>query len=150
VPRHELHGDQSVGVGEGSGIAIIGAIFYGVLGAAPSRGTFVTGMVVAMSVSAVLVAAAAATTLLLPRRTAARPAAGPARTAVGQTGQVPAARPVTAGAVAAGAVAAGAVAAGAVAAGAVAAGPVAYRTVAAPVREQVTAATSPVPGDVAD
>jgi EmrB/QacA subfamily drug resistance transporter len=121
--------------GAASGIAIIGAIFYGVLGAAPSRGTFVTGMVVAMSVSAVLVAAAAATTLVLPRRTAARPAAGPARTAGGQTRPVPAARPVAAGAVAAGAVAAGAVA---------------NRTVAAPVREQVTAAAGPAPADVAD
>jgi hypothetical protein len=62
----------------------------------------------------------------LPRRTAA----GPARTAGGQTGPVPAARPVAAGAVAAGAVA--------------------NRTVAAPVREQVTAAAGRAPADVAD
>ena len=52
------------------------AIYYGVLGTAPARGTFVSGMVVAMTVSAALVAAAAAATLLLPRRTAARHAAG--------------------------------------------------------------------------
>jgi EmrB/QacA subfamily drug resistance transporter len=73
--------------GAASGIAIIGAIFYAVLGSAPSTGTFVSGMVVSMSVSAALVAVAAAATLLLPRRTAARHAAAqtPAgRVAVGQ------------------------------------------------------------------
>ena len=70
--------------GAASGIAVIGAVFYGVLGTAPARGTFVSGMVVAMTVSAALVAAAAAATLLLPRRTAARHAAG----------QAPAAMPV--------------------------------------------------------
>ena len=77
--------------GAASGIAIIGAIFYAVLGAAPSRGTFVSGMVVAMSVSAVLVAAAAAATLLLPRRTAARPAVGQPRPEAGRAGRVVAA-----------------------------------------------------------
>jgi EmrB/QacA subfamily drug resistance transporter len=66
--------------GAASGIAVIGAIFYGVLGAAPSRGTFVSGMVVAMTVNAALVAGAAAVTLLLPRRAAVRREA-PARPA---------------------------------------------------------------------
>jgi EmrB/QacA subfamily drug resistance transporter len=79
--------------GAASGIAIIGAIFYGVLGTAPSRGTFVSGMVVAMTVSAVLVAVAAAATLLLPRRTAAHAAPGQARQAAGQAGR-PVAAPV--------------------------------------------------------
>jgi EmrB/QacA subfamily drug resistance transporter len=65
--------------GAASGVAVIGAIFYGVLGAAPARGTFVSGMVMAMSVNAALMAAAAAVTMLLPRRPAARRAAGPAR-----------------------------------------------------------------------
>jgi EmrB/QacA subfamily drug resistance transporter len=64
--------------GAASGIAVVGAIFYGALGAAPARGTFVSGMVVAMSVNAALVAVAAAVTLLLPRRTAARGTAGQA------------------------------------------------------------------------
>jgi MFS family permease len=58
--------------GVASGIAVIGAIFYSALGAAPSRGTFVSGMEVAMVVDAVLVAAAAGVTLLLPRRASAR------------------------------------------------------------------------------
>jgi MFS family permease len=57
--------------GVASGIAVIGAVFYGALGAAPSRGSFVSGMVVAMSVDAALVAVAAAATLLLARRRAA-------------------------------------------------------------------------------
>src|SRR5260370_27070893 len=35
--------------GAASGIAIVGAIFYSALGAAPARGTYVSGMVVAMS-----------------------------------------------------------------------------------------------------
>jgi MFS family permease len=56
--------------GAASGIAVIGAIFYGALGAAPDRGTFVSAMVVAMSVNAVLVAVAAAATWLLPSRAA--------------------------------------------------------------------------------
>jgi len=76
--------------GAASGIAIIGAIFYGVLGTAPGRGTFVSGMVVAMTVSAALLAVAAAATLLLPRQAAARHAAG----------QAPAARPLAGQAVA--------------------------------------------------
>jgi hypothetical protein len=65
--------------GAASGIAVIGAIFYGILGTAPDTGTFVSGMVVAMSVNAALVAVAAAVTLLLPRRTAAHHTAGQAQ-----------------------------------------------------------------------
>jgi len=65
--------------GAASGIAVVGAIFYSVLGSAPARGTFVAGMVVAMSVNAGLVAAAAVVTLLLPRRAAARAAGAPVR-----------------------------------------------------------------------
>jgi hypothetical protein len=61
--------------GAASGIAVIGAIFYAALGAAPDRGAYVSGMVVAMSVNAALVAIAAAATWLLPRQAAARPAA---------------------------------------------------------------------------
>ena len=124
--------------GAASGIAIIGAIFYGVLGAAPARGTFVTGMVVAMSVSAVLMAVAATATLLLPRRTAARPAAGQGGHAVSPA---PAARPATAGAAAGQAVAAAARQVVAAAAG---------RAAAAPVREQVAAAARQAPADVTD
>ncbi|HTT54977.1 MAG TPA: hypothetical protein VMH35_26610 [Streptosporangiaceae bacterium] len=42
--------------GAASGIAVAGAICYGALGPAPGRGAFVSGMVLAMSVNAVLVA----------------------------------------------------------------------------------------------
>jgi len=63
--------------GAASGIAVIGAIFYSALGPAPTQGTYVTAMVLAMSVSAILVAAAAAVTLLLPGQTAIRPAPVP-------------------------------------------------------------------------
>src|SRR6266568_4739189 len=77
--------------GAASGIAVIGAVFYGVLGTAPATGTFVSGMVVAMSVNAALVAVAAAVTLLLPRRTAARHAAGPAPASTAPASQAPAA-----------------------------------------------------------
>src|SRR5262249_58178011 len=62
--------------GAASGIAVIGAIFYAALGAAPGRGAFASAMVVAMAVNAALVAIAAATTWLLPRRGTAP--AGPA------------------------------------------------------------------------
>ena len=58
--------------GAASGIAVIGAVFYSALGATPDRATFVSAMVVAMSVNAALVAGAAAVTWLLPRRTAQR------------------------------------------------------------------------------
>jgi MFS family permease len=67
--------------GAASGIAVIGAIFYSALGGAPSRGTFVSGMEVAMTVDAILVVLAAGATLLLPRRPAAQaavPAEAPA------------------------------------------------------------------------
>jgi EmrB/QacA subfamily drug resistance transporter len=57
--------------GAASGIAIVGAIFYGALGAVPGRGSFVSGMELAMSVDALLLAVAAAVTLLLGRRAAA-------------------------------------------------------------------------------
>jgi EmrB/QacA subfamily drug resistance transporter len=81
--------------GAASGIAVIGAIFYGVLGTAPDTGTYVSGMVAAMSVNAALVAAAAAVALLLPRRSAAGrvPGSAPAREAVtAATGHAPAGR----------------------------------------------------------
>ena len=73
--------------GVASGIAVIGAIFYSALGAAPSRARSSPAMVVAMSVNAALVAVAAAVTLLLPRRAAGRhPAAQvPAGQAVAAT-----------------------------------------------------------------
>ena len=64
--------------GAASGIAIVGAIFYGAIGAVPGRGSFVSGMVLAMSVNAVLLVVAAAVTLLLSRRPASAPAAVPA------------------------------------------------------------------------
>jgi EmrB/QacA subfamily drug resistance transporter len=54
------------------GIAVIGAIFYAVRGAGLSSGQFASGMAVAMSVDAALVAAATVTTLLLPRSPATR------------------------------------------------------------------------------
>ena len=56
---------------------MIGAIFYSALGPAPSRPAFVTAMVVAMSVNAILVAVAAVMTLVLPRRAASRATAAP-------------------------------------------------------------------------
>jgi EmrB/QacA subfamily drug resistance transporter len=64
--------------GAASGIAIVGAIFYGAIGTVPSRGSFVSGMELAMAVNAVLLAAAAAVTLVLPRRTAPDPVPAPA------------------------------------------------------------------------
>ena len=65
--------------GAASGIAVIGAIFYGALGSGvPSRGMFVHGMELGMTVDAVLLVAAALVTLLLPRRAASRPAVQPA------------------------------------------------------------------------
>jgi MFS family permease len=60
--------------GAASGIAIVGAIFYGAIGAVPGRASFVSGMELAMTVNAILLAAAAAVTLVLPRRTAPAPA----------------------------------------------------------------------------
>ncbi len=55
--------------GAASGIAVIGAVFYSALGATPGRATFVSAMVVAMSVNAALVAMTAGVTWLLPRHT---------------------------------------------------------------------------------
>jgi EmrB/QacA subfamily drug resistance transporter len=54
--------------GVASGIAVIGAVFYRVLGGLPSRGTYVHGMEVAMTIDAIALVVAAAVTLLLPRR----------------------------------------------------------------------------------
>jgi EmrB/QacA subfamily drug resistance transporter len=54
--------------GIASGVAIVGAIFYGALGGVPARGTFVSAMEVAMTVDVVVLAVAAVITMLLPRR----------------------------------------------------------------------------------
>jgi EmrB/QacA subfamily drug resistance transporter len=54
--------------GIASGVAIVGAVFYGALGAVPGRGTFVHAMEVGMTIDAILLVAVAAVTLLLPRR----------------------------------------------------------------------------------
>ena len=56
--------------GMASGVAVIGALFYGRLGT--SRASSVPAMELAMAIDAVVVLAAAALTLLLPRRAAAR------------------------------------------------------------------------------
>src|SRR5215472_1216082 len=58
--------------GVASGVAIIGAVFYGGLGAIPARGSFVSAMELAITIDAVVLAVSAAVTLLLPRRAAAR------------------------------------------------------------------------------
>jgi EmrB/QacA subfamily drug resistance transporter len=63
--------------GIASGVAVVGAVFYGSLGGLPSRGTFVSAMEVAMTIDVVVLAVAAAITMILPRRAAsaaARPA----------------------------------------------------------------------------
>ena len=52
------------------GVAIIGAVFYGALGAAPTRAGFVSSAVLVFWVDLALLAAAAALTFLLPRRAA--------------------------------------------------------------------------------
>jgi MFS family permease len=57
--------------GAASGIAIVGAVYFGVLGTAPARGAFVSGTALAMAVNAVLLAVVAVATLALPRRAAA-------------------------------------------------------------------------------
>jgi MFS family permease len=54
--------------GVASGVAVIGAVFFGDLGAIGGRGSFVSAMELAMIIDAVLLAATAAVTLLLPRR----------------------------------------------------------------------------------
>jgi len=61
--------------GAASGVAVIGAVFYGRLGDVPARGGSVSAMVLAMVIDAVIVLAAAGLTLLLPRRAAGRQAA---------------------------------------------------------------------------
>jgi EmrB/QacA subfamily drug resistance transporter len=58
--------------GVASGVAVIGAVFFGGLGAIPARGSFVSAMELAMIIDAIVLAAAAAVTLLLPRGAAAR------------------------------------------------------------------------------
>lgn len=49
---------------------MIGAVFYEVLGGAPSRASFVSGLVVVAWVDTALLILAAALTFLLPRRAA--------------------------------------------------------------------------------
>jgi EmrB/QacA subfamily drug resistance transporter len=53
-----------------SGVAVIGAVFYEVIGGAPSRAGFVSGLQVVAWVDAALLILAAGLTFLLPRRTA--------------------------------------------------------------------------------
>jgi hypothetical protein len=53
-----------------SGVAVIGAVFYQVLGGAPARASFVSGLVVVAWVDTALLILAAALTFLLPRRAA--------------------------------------------------------------------------------
>jgi Na+/melibiose symporter-like transporter len=53
-----------------SGVAVIGAVFYNVLGSRPSPADFVSGLVVTAWVDAALLLLAAALTFLLPRRAA--------------------------------------------------------------------------------
>ena len=51
-----------------SGVAVIGAVFYEVIGGAPTRASFVTGLTVVAWVDVALLVIAAALTFLLPRR----------------------------------------------------------------------------------
>jgi EmrB/QacA subfamily drug resistance transporter len=53
-----------------SGVAVLGAVFYEVIGGAPTRASFVSGLTVTAWVDAALLVLAAALTFLLPRRTA--------------------------------------------------------------------------------
>jgi EmrB/QacA subfamily drug resistance transporter len=50
------------------GVAVLGAVFYDVLGSAPSRASFVSGLAVTAWVDAALLVLAATLTFLLPRR----------------------------------------------------------------------------------
>jgi EmrB/QacA subfamily drug resistance transporter len=50
-----------------SGVAVIGAVFYGVIGGVPSRASFVSGLTVVAWVDAAILVLAAALTFLLPR-----------------------------------------------------------------------------------
>ena len=52
------------------GVAVLGAVFYNVIGGAPTRASFVSGLEVIAWVDAALLVLAAALTFLLPRRTA--------------------------------------------------------------------------------
>jgi MFS family permease len=52
-----------------SGVAVIGAVFYEVIGGAPTRASFVSGLQVVAWIDAGLLVIAAALTFLLPRRT---------------------------------------------------------------------------------
>ena len=54
-----------------SGVAVIGAVFYEVIGGAPTRASFVTGLTVVAWVDVAVLAIAAALTFLLPRAKAA-------------------------------------------------------------------------------
>ena len=58
--------------GVASGIAVIGAVFYGALGGLPSRGTFVSAMQAAMIIDVIVLIVVAAVTLLLPKRATRR------------------------------------------------------------------------------
>jgi EmrB/QacA subfamily drug resistance transporter len=51
-----------------SGVAVIGAVFYAVIGAAPTRASFVSGLQVTVWVDVGLLSLAAGLTFLLPRR----------------------------------------------------------------------------------
>jgi EmrB/QacA subfamily drug resistance transporter len=62
-----------------SGVAVIGAVFYEVIGGAPTRASFVTGLTVVAWVDVALLVVAAALTFLLPK---AKAAAGVVRHAV--------------------------------------------------------------------
>ena len=53
-----------------SGVAVLGAVFYDVIGGAPARADFVSGLVVVAFADAALLIVAAGLTFLLPRRTA--------------------------------------------------------------------------------
>jgi len=53
-----------------SGVALLGAVFYDVIGGAPSRASFVSGLVVVACADAALLILAAGLTFLLPPRTA--------------------------------------------------------------------------------
>jgi EmrB/QacA subfamily drug resistance transporter len=53
-----------------SGVAVVGAVFYEVIGGTPSRASFVSGLTVVAWVDAAILVLAAALTFLLPRRAA--------------------------------------------------------------------------------
>jgi Na+/melibiose symporter-like transporter len=53
-----------------SGVAVVGAVFYQVIGGTPSRASFVSGLTVVAWVDAAILVLAAALTFLLPRRAA--------------------------------------------------------------------------------